>query len=242
LLTNLGEHDVLFIDEIHRLNHVVEEYLYPAMEDFKLDIIIDKGPNARSIQLKLPVFTLIGATTRAGLLTSPLRARFGVLNRLNYYEVNELAKILQRSARILQVKIDENAAMEVARRSRGTPRIANRLLRRIRDFSQVAGQTCISLETVRKSLQRLDVDELGFDEMDKRIIHTIINKFNGGPVGINTLAVAIGEEGETIEEVYEPYLVQKGFIDRTSRGRRATERAYSHFDLQKPQSRQESLF
>ncbi len=242
LLTNLGEHDVLFIDEIHRLNHVVEEYLYPAMEDFKLDIIIDKGPNARSLQLKLPVFTLIGATTRAGLLTSPLRARFGVLNRLNYYDTRELAQIVKRSARILNVELAEDAATEVARRSRGTPRIANRLLRRIRDFSQVAGNAEITKSAVDSALERLDVDELGFDEMDKRIVFTIIEKFNGGPVGLNTLAVAIGEEGETIEEVYEPYLVQKGFIDRTPRGRTATERAYTHFGLKKPKSRQESLF
>ena len=242
LLTNLSDRDVLFIDEIHRLNHVVEEYLYPAMEDFKLDIIIDKGANARSIQLTLPNFTLIGATTRAGLLTSPLRARFGVLNRLNYYNPEELLEIIKRSARILKVGIDDDAAIEIARRSRGTPRIANRLLRRIRDFTQVAEETEIKKSIVEDGLRRLDVDEMGLDEMDKRIVITVIKKFNGGPVGLNTLAVAIGEESDTIEEVYEPYLVQKGFIDRTPRGRTATERAFKHFGIKKTSSRQESLF
>ena len=229
LLTNLKERDIFFIDEIHRLNHTIEEYLYPALEDFKLDIIIDKGANARSIQLSLARFTLVGATTRAGLLTSPLRARFGVVGRLDFYTAEELSLIVMRSARILGIAVDADAAQEIARRSRGTPRIANRLLRRVRDFAQVHGDGRIDLMVAQQSLQQLDIDEKGLDEMDKRIITTIIEKFKGGPVGINTLALAVGEESDTLEEVYEPYLVQQGFLNRTPRGRVATERAYKHF-------------
>lgn len=242
ILTNLAEHDVLFIDEIHRLNHTIEEYLYPALEEFKLDIIIDKGPNARSIQLSLPQFTLVGATTRAGLLTSPLRARFGVVSRLDYYNFKELGQIIRRSAKILEIEIDHDAAMEIAQRSRGTPRIANRLLRRIRDFAQVAGNGKIDHEVAVTSLQQLDVDEKGLDEMDKRILTTIITKFRGGPVGINTLALAVGEESGTLEEVYEPFLVQQGFLNRTPRGRVATEHAYEHFGLVPNTPGQEKLF
>lgn len=228
ILTNLGEGDVLFIDEIHRLNHVVEEYLYPAMEDFRLDIIIDKGANARSIQLKLPKFTLVGATTRAGLLTSPMRARFGVIARLDYYNAEHLCTIAARSARILQIEIEPAAALEMARRSRGTPRVANRLLRRVRDFAQIHGAGRIDLEMARASLARLDVDEHGLDEMDKRLLQSLIEKFSGGPVGVNTLAIAVGEEAGTLEEIYEPYLIQEGFLTRTPRGRVATPRAYQH--------------
>ncbi len=230
LLTNLNERDVLFIDEIHRLNHVVEEYLYSAMEDFHLDIMIDRGANARSIQIKLARFTLVGATTRAGLLTAPMRARFGVVLRLDYYTPEDLRHIIQRSARLMQVEISEAGALEIARRSRGTPRIANRLLRRARDFAQVKADGVITLEVARQSLQLLEVDERGLDEMDKRIIRTIIEKYNGGPVGINTIAVAVGEESDTIEEVYEPFLIQEGFIKRTPRGRVATALAYEHFN------------
>lgn len=243
ILTNLGEKDVLFIDEIHRMNRVIEEYLYPAMEDFKLDIIIDKGANARSVQLKLPRFTLVGATTRAGLITSPLRARFGVTFRLDFYPPEELKLIVLRSARILDCVIDETAALEIARRSRGTPRIANRLLRRVRDFAQIREEKAITLETTRHALQQMDVDEEGLDDMDKRIVLAVIEKFGGGPVGLNTLAVAIGEESDTIEELYEPYLIQKGFLNRTQRGRMATDLAYQHFNRKKgsPPS-QKSLF
>lgn len=229
ILTNLHERDILFIDEIHRLNRVIEEYLYPAMEDFTLDIIIDKGANARTVQLKLPKFTLVGATTRAGLITSPLRARFGVSFRLDFYLPEELQRVVHRSARILGVEIDKDAALEIARRSRGTPRIANRLLRRVRDFVQIAGKRSISLEFSRDALLRMDVDEGGLDDMDKRIMLCIIDKFAGGPVGLNTLAMAIGEESDTIEEVYEPYLIQQGYIQRTPRGRAATDLAYRHF-------------
>jgi Holliday junction DNA helicase RuvB len=242
ILTNLNERDVLFIDEIHRLNRVIEEYLYPAMEDFTLDIIIDKGANARTVQLKLPKFTLIGATTRAGLITSPLRARFGVSFRLDFYKPEELKLIIRRSANILGIEIDEPAALEVARRSRGTPRIANRLLRRVRDFAQIANEEGIQLDLAKSSLLRMDVDEGGFDEMDKRIILAIIDKFAGGPVGLNTLAMAIGEESDTIEEVYEPYLIQQGFINRTPRGRVATELAYAHFCRNGKKSSQRTLF
>ncbi len=229
LLTNLGERDVLFIDEIHRLNRVVEEYLYPAMEDYKLDIIIDRGANARSIQIQLPKFTLVGATTRAGLLTSPLRSRFGVVNRLDFYKPEELLKIIVRSARILGVDMDEDAGYELARRSRGTARIANRLLRRVRDFAEVEGNGRITKDIAEASLNRLDVDHLGLDEMDKRILRVMLEKFNGGPVGISTLAVAIGEQGETLEEIYEPYLIQEGLLQRTPRGRVVTELTYRHF-------------
>ncbi|MBN1559062.1 Holliday junction branch migration DNA helicase RuvB [candidate division KSB1 bacterium] len=242
ILTNLNEHDVLFIDEIHRLNRVIEEYLYPAMEDFTLDIIIDKGANARTLQLKLPKFTLIGATTRAGLITSPLRARFGVSFRLDFYEPEDLKLIIRRSATILGIEIDEMAALEVAKRARGTPRIANRLLRRIRDFAQIANEPGIQLDLAKNSLLRMDVDEGGFDEMDKRIILAIIDKFAGGPVGLNTLAMAIGEESDTIEEVYEPYLIQQGFINRTPRGRVATELAYAHFGRDRKAPFQRMLF
>jgi Holliday junction DNA helicase RuvB len=241
LLTNLTDGEVLFIDEVHRLNHVVEEYLYPAMEDFKLDIIIDKGANARSIQLRLPRFTLIGATTRAGLLTSPMRARFGVVARLDYYSPEQLCTILKRSARLLGIETQQEAAIEIARRSRGTPRVANRLLRRVRDFAQINGTRVVNAEVARDALDRLEVDELGLDEMDKRLLAAIIEKFAGGPVGINTLAVAVGEEGETLEEIYEPFLIQQGFLKRTSRGRVATELAYHHLGKHIPQA-QKTLF
>jgi Holliday junction DNA helicase RuvB len=231
ILTNLGEHDVLFIDEIHRINRMVEEYIYPAMEDYCIDIMIDKGPSARSVRLNLPKFTLIGATTRAGLLTAPMRARFGMINRLDYYTHDDLEQIILRSAKILNVSIDPGGAREIAQRSRGTPRVANRLLRRVRDFAQVEGDGNISAAIAQKSLLRLEVDEVGLDEMDKRILEAIIKKFNGGPVGLNTLAVAVGEECDTVEEVYEPYLIQEGFLMRTARGREATEKAYKHLGL-----------
>lgn len=242
LLTNLSEHDVLFVDEIHRLNRVIEEYLYPALEDFKLDIIIDKGPNARSIQLKLPKFTLVGATTRAGSLTSPLRARFGVVSRLDYYQPEELQRIILRSSRIMRIEVEKRAAYEIAKRSRGTPRIANRLLRRIRDFAQVGGNSNIDLRIAKESLLKLEVDEVGLDDMDKRILFTIINKFGGGPVGINTLAIAVGEPSETLEEVYEPYLIKEGFLDRTPRGRLATDLAFNHLGLTRNTNGQGKLF
>ncbi|MDZ7722907.1 MAG: Holliday junction branch migration DNA helicase RuvB [candidate division KSB1 bacterium] len=242
ILTNLGERDVLFIDEIHRLNRVIEEYLYPAMEDFTLDIIIDKGANARTVQLSLPRFTLVGATTRAGLVTSPLRARFGVSFRLDFYKADSLRMIVERSARILGIGIDSDAALEIARRSRGTPRIANRLLRRIRDFAQIAGKEQVDLPSARDALSRLEVDSHGLDDMDKRILLALIEKFAGGPVGLSTLAMSIGEEGDTIEEVYEPFLIQMGFINRTPRGRIATERAYKHFNKEKTISSQRDLF
>jgi Holliday junction DNA helicase RuvB len=229
LLTNLTERDVLFIDEIHRLNSVVEEYLYPAMEDFTLDIMIDKGVAARSVQLTLPRFTLIGATTRAGLLTSPLRARFGIISRLDYYGTEDLFTILQRSAQILGVGFDEDGAIEVARRARGTPRIANRLLRRLRDFAEVEGEGVITLEIAKHGLHRLEIDPNGLDDMDVRIIRTIIDNFNGGPVGLGTIAVAVGEEADTIEEIYEPFLIQQGFLERTQRGRKVTRKARKLF-------------
>ncbi|RMG63987.1 MAG: Holliday junction branch migration DNA helicase RuvB [Calditrichaeota bacterium] len=230
ILTNLSPHDVLFIDEIHRLNYVVEEYLYSAMEDFRLDIMLDRGANARSIQISLPRFTLIGATTRAGLLTAPLRARFGIIQRLDYYQPEDLHQIVLRSARLLEVDINRAGALEIARRSRGTPRIANRLLRRTRDYAQVRADGKITEQVARDSLALLEVDERGLDEMDKRIIQTIIEKYGGGPVGINTIAVAVGEESDTIEEIYEPFLIQEGFIKRTPRGRMATPLAYQHFN------------
>ena len=233
ILTNLNEGDVLFIDEIHRLNNVVEEYLYSAMEDFHLDILIDRGANARSIQLNLARFTLVGATTRAGLLTSPMRARFGVVTRLDYYGEEDLYKIILRSSKLLKVEMDEGGAREISRRSRGTPRIANRLLRRTRDYAEVRADGVITREVAKASLKMLEVDERGLDEMDKRIIQTIIEKYNGGPVGLNTIAVAVSEESDTIEEVYEPYLIQEGFIKRTPRGRVATDLAYSHFNYTK---------
>jgi Holliday junction DNA helicase RuvB len=241
ILTNLQERDVLFIDEIHRLNRVVEEILYPAMEDFQLDIIIGQGPGARSIKLDLPNFTLVGATTRTGLLTSPLRDRFGVIDRLNFYSPDELRTIVQRSAELLRTKIDAAAASEIARRSRGTPRIVNRLLRRVRDFAQVEGDGGITKELVESSMTRLQVDEKGFDHMDRRLLLTIIDKFEGGPVGLETLAAALSEEKDTLEDVYEPFLIQEGFLDRTPRGRQATRLAYEYFGRKKPASNQERL-
>jgi holliday junction DNA helicase RuvB len=234
ILTNLGEKDVLFIDEIHRLNRSVEEILYPAMEDYSLDIIIGKGPSARSIRIDLPKFTLIGATTKAGMLTSPLRDRFGVICRLELYEVKELTFIVKRSAGILNIGIDEDGAREIARRSRGTPRIANRLLKRVRDYAQVRGNGYIDLKIANEALNLLEIDKLGLDNTDRSMILSIINKFSGGPVGIDTLAYSIGEENETIEDVYEPYLLQLGFINRTPRGRVATKSAYEHFGIKHP--------
>jgi Holliday junction DNA helicase RuvB len=233
LLTNLNDRDVLFIDEIHRLNNIVEEYLYSAMEDFHLDIMIDRGANARSIKITLPKFTLIGATTRAGLLTSPLRARFGVVLRLDYYDSLDIHQIILRSANLLNVEIDNHGALELATRSRGTPRIANRLLRRTRDYAQVKGDGVINQTIADSSLKMLEVDEKGLDDMDKRILKTIIENYNGGPVGINTIAVAVGEEGETIEEIYEPFLIKEGFLKRTPRGRMATHLAYEHFNYKR---------
>ena len=228
LLTSLEPNDVLFIDEIHRLSPVVEEYLYSAMEDFKIDIMIDSGPNARSVQISLNPFTLIGATTRSGLLTSPLRSRFGINSRLSYYDAPTLQKIIRRSAGLLNVDIDEDAAYEIARRSRGTPRIANLLLRRVRDFAQVKGNGSVEIDITRHALDALNVDKFGLDEMDNRILLTIIDKFKGGPVGVNTIATAVGEDPGTLEEVYEPYLIQEGFLMRTPRGREVTPLAYQH--------------
>jgi holliday junction DNA helicase RuvB len=228
LLTNLEANDVLFIDEIHRLSPVVEEYLYSAMEDFKIDIMIDSGPNARTVQIKLNPFTLVGATTRSGLLTSPLRARFGINSRLNYYDSKVLTGIVNRSAEILHVEVKEEAAYEIARRSRGTPRIANALLRRVRDFAQIKGNGTVDMEIATYALKALNVDKNGLDEMDHRILVCIIDKFKGGPVGINTISTAVGEESGTIEEVYEPFLVQEGYLVRTPRGREVTEMAYKH--------------
>lgn len=228
LLTNLEPNDVLFIDEIHRLSPVVEEYLYSAMEDFKIDIMIDNGPNARTVQIKLNPFTLVGATTRSGLLTSPLRARFGINSRLNYYDSKVLTGIVKRSSEILNVDIKDDAAYEIARRSRGTPRIANALLRRVRDFAQIKGNGSIDIEIATYALKALNVDKNGLDEMDHRILSCIIDKFKGGPVGINTISTAVGEEPGTIEEVYEPFLVQEGYLVRTPRGREVTEMAYKH--------------
>ena len=242
ILTNLEAHDVLFIDEIHRLSHTVEEILYPAMEDFQLDIIIGQGPSARTIKLDLPRFTLVGATTRAGLLSSPLRDRFGVISRLEFYTDDELAFIVRRSARILNIGISEEASLELARRSRGTPRIANRLLRRVRDFAQVLGDGTISEKIVKESLKLLEVDEMGFDNMDRTVLLTIIDKFGGGPVGLDTLAAAICEESDTIEDVIEPFLIQQGFLNRTPRGRVATRAAYLHFGRIAPEAPQGALF
>ncbi len=231
ILTNLNENDVLFIDEIHRLNRSVEEILYPAMEDFSLDIIIGKGPSARSVRLDLSKFTLVGATTRAGLLTSPLRDRFGVICKLDLYEEKDLTTIVKRSARILNVEIDEQGAIEIARRSRGTPRIANRLLKRVRDYAEVVENGYITLEVAQAGLKMLEVDSLGLDNVDRKMMLTIINKFNGGPVGLDTLAASTGEERNTIEDVYEPYLLQLGFINRTPRGRVATKACYDYFGI-----------
>lgn len=234
ILTNLQENDVLFIDEIHRLSPVVEEYLYSAMEDFVIDIVLDKGPNARSIQLNLNPFTLIGATTRSGLLTSPLRARFGINCHLEYYDVLVLQKIVKRSAFILNMKIEENAAHEIASRSRGTPRICNALLRRVRDFAQVVGDGFIDIKIAQYALNALNIDRNGLDEMDHKIIRTIIDKFKGGPVGLNTIATAIGEDSGTIEEVYEPFLIKEGYLKRTPRGREVTELAYKNLGMINP--------
>jgi holliday junction DNA helicase RuvB len=234
LLTNLEPHDVLFIDEIHRLNPVVEEYLYTAMEDFKIDILLDSGPNARSVQLSLHPFTLVGATTRSGLLTSPLRARFGINTHLEYYGASLLTKIVQRSSQLLAANIEAEATYEIARRSRGTPRIANNLLRRTRDFAQIKGDGTITKSIAQMALKALEVDEHGLDEMDNRILTTIIKKFSGGPVGISTIATACGEEAETLEEVYEPFLIQEGYLQRTSRGRTATAKTYRHLNLVPP--------
>jgi len=234
ILTNLSDFDVLFIDEIHRLNRTVEEILYPAMEDFALDIIIGKGPSARSIRLDLPRFTLVGATTRAGLLTSPLRDRFGVINRLEMYDAEELTLIVKRSAAILGIEIDDRGAGEIARRSRGTPRIANRLLKRVRDFAQVKGEGVIDSETAAMALNALEVDAIGLDSTDRNMLSSIIEKFGGGPVGLETLAACIGEEPDTIEDVYEPYLLQIGFIKKTPRGRMATKLAYDHLGIRLP--------
>lgn len=241
LLTNLDERDVLFIDEIHRLSPVVEEYLYSAMEDYKIDIMIESGPNARTVQINLNPFTLVGATTRSGLLTAPMRARFGISSRLEYYDTELLSTIVQRSADILRVPISNEASIEIAGRSRGTPRICNALLRRVRDFAQIKGNGNIDLEISRFSLKALNVDAHGLDEMDNKILETIIEKFKGGPVGITTLATAVSESAETIEEVYEPFLIQQGFIIRTPRGREVTERAYEHLGKTKP-GLQQGLF
>ncbi|BDQ02262.1 Holliday junction branch migration DNA helicase RuvB [Ignavibacterium sp.] len=242
ILTNLEEHSVLFIDEIHRLSPVVEEYLYSAMEDYKLDIMIDSGPNARTVQISLPKYTLVGATTRAGMLTSPLRDRFGIKFRLDYYANETLKIIIQRSAKILNLKIDEDAAAEIAKRSRGTPRIANRLLRRTRDFADFENKKSVDIEISKKALAALEVDEYGLDEMDKEIILAIIDKYNGGPVGLNTLSVAVNEDPGTIEEVYEPFLIQQGFIQRTPRGREATQLAYKRFGRSKFGNTTNTLF
>ncbi len=240
LLTNLQPRDILFIDEIHRLSPIVEEYLYSAMEDYKIDILIESGPNARTVQINLEPFTLIGATTRSGLLTAPMRARFGISNRLEYYSTELLATIVERSSQILNVPVESNAAIEIAGRSRGTPRISNGLLRRIRDFAQIKGNGKIDMEITKYGLKALQVDAYGLDEMDNKILTTMIDKFKGGPVGINTLSTAVSENAETIEEVYEPFLIQQGFIVRTPRGREVTARAYKH--LGKLKNNQEGLF
>jgi Holliday junction DNA helicase RuvB len=242
LLTNLEPGDVLFIDEIHRLQKTIEEYLYPAMEDFKLDIIIDQGPNARSVRLNLPRFTLIGATTRSGLLTAPLLTRFPIRERLDYYHADQLLQIVIRSARLLGIEIEEQGAHEIARRSRGTPRIANNLLRRVRDFAQVKGQGRITVAVADQSLAMLEIDENGLDEMDKRILETMIVKFGGGPVGLNSLAVAVGEEPDTLEEVYEPYLIMEGYLNRTPQGRIATESSFKKLGLNPARGKQQKLF
>ncbi|MDB6038292.1 MAG: ruvB [Verrucomicrobiales bacterium] len=242
LLTNLEEGDVLFIDEIHRLQKTIEEYLYPAMEDFKLDIIIDQGPNARSIRLNLPRFTLIGATTRSGLLSAPLLTRFPIRERVDYYHADQLQQIIIRSGRLLNIEIEERGAMEIARRSRGTPRIANNLLKRVRDYAQVRGDGRITAELADRSLELLEIDQNGLDEMDKRILEAIMFKFNGGPVGVSSLAVAVGEEPDTIEEVYEPYLIMEGYLNRTSQGRVVTELGYKKLGLLKPAGKQPGLF
>jgi Holliday junction DNA helicase RuvB len=239
ILTNLEEHDVLFIDEIHRLHPSIEEILYPAMEDFQIDIMIGEGPGARSIKIDIPQFTLVGATTRTGLLTSPLRGRFGIVQRLDFYKLESLATIVRRSAEILEVTIDEKSTTEVARRSRGTPRVANRLLRRVRDYAQVRAGGSINYKVACQGLDLANVDRFGFDEIDRKLLLTIIEKFGGGPVGVNTISAAISEEKDAIEEIYEPYLIQIGFLNRTPRGRMVTPRAYDHFGL-KPQTQSQS--
>jgi Holliday junction DNA helicase RuvB len=241
ILTNLQCYDILFIDEIHRLNHTVEEILYPAMEEFKLDLIIGQGPSARTIRIDLPYFTLIGATTRAGLLTSPLRDRFGVICRLEFYKPEELCQIIKRSARIIDIPISDDGATEIARRSRGTPRIANRLLKRVRDYAQIKADGAINKKVADEALKALEVDEKGFDKMDRKLLLTIIQKFKGGPVGVETLSASINEERDTIEEVYEPYLIQEGYLNRTPRGRIATRLAYNHFNI-RPTGVQTSLW
>ena len=240
LLTNLESRDILFIDEIHRLSPIVEEYLYSAMEDYKIDIMIETGPNARTVQINLNPFTLVGATTRSGLLTAPMRARFGITNRLEYYSTELLSNIVERSADILKININNDAAIEIAGRSRGTPRISNGLLRRVRDFAQIKGSGSIDMKITQYSLKALNVDNYGLDDMDNKILTTLIDKFKGGPVGITTLATAVSENGETLEEVYEPFLIQQGFIVRTPRGREVTERAYKH--LGRIKNNQEGLF
>ncbi|MBE50920.1 MAG: Holliday junction branch migration DNA helicase RuvB [Flavobacteriales bacterium] len=241
LLTNLDDNDVLFIDEIHRLNPIIEEYLYSAMEDYQIDIMIDSGPNARSVQIKINPFTLVGATTRSGLLTAPLRARFGINSRLEYYNKSLLSEIVNRSSAILEVNISQEASLEIAGRSRGTPRISNSLLRRVRDFAQVKGDGNIDKEITKYSLNSLNVDENGLDDMDNRILSAIIEKYKGGPVGINTIATVVGEQAGTIEEVYEPYLIQEGYLMRTPRGRQATDKAFSHLGITKSND-QSTLF
>ncbi|HQP27175.1 MAG TPA: Holliday junction branch migration DNA helicase RuvB [Candidatus Syntrophosphaera sp.] len=241
ILTNLQRHEVLFIDEIHRLSHVIEEYIYPAMEDFQMEIILDSGPSARTWRISVEPFTLIGATTRAGLLTPPLRDRFGIVLRLDYYDFDSISRIIQRSARILEVPADPEGVAELARRSRGTPRIANRLLRRVRDFAQIMGDGVITLDIALKALEMLQVDHAGLDEMDKRLLFTIMENYRGGPVGLKTLATAVGEDAGTIEEIFEPYLVQQGFLERTPQGRKATFKAYKHLGV-KPSDYQPEIF
>jgi Holliday junction DNA helicase RuvB len=241
VLTNLESREVLFIDEIHRLNNVVEEYMYSALEDFKIEIIIDSGPSARTLKLDLSPFTLIGATTRAGLLTEPLRARFGIVLRLNYYEVSEIEKIINRSAQLLNVKIESAGATEIARRSRGTPRVANRLLRRVRDYAEIKGDGVITLDIAMRALEMLNVDHAGLDEMDKKILLTMIENYRGGPVGLKTISVAVGEDAGTLEEIFEPYLIQQGFMERTPQGRKVTIKAYNHLGV-KPINAQMTLF
>ena len=242
ILTNLEEKDVLFIDEIHRMPAAVEEILYPAMEDFQIDIVIGEGPGARSVKIDIPRFTLVGATTRTGLLTSPLRGRFGIIQRLDFYDTDSLGTIVRRSAKLLGVAIDQEGTAEIARRSRGTPRIANRLLRRVRDFAEVRADGAIDRQVAQKGLELLDVDRFGFDEIDRKLLRTIIEKFGGGPVGVNTISAAISEEKDAIEDIYEPYLIQVGFLDRTPRGRLATRRAYEHFGIAFRNPRQSELF
>lgn len=242
ILTNLDAHEVLFIDEIHRLSNVVEEYMYPAIEDFEMEIMLDSGPNARSVKIDLEPFTLVGATTRAGLLTAPLRARFGLVLRLDYYSNEHLEKIIQRAAKLLEVPIDPDGAAEIARRSRGTPRVANRLLRRVRDYAQIKGDGIITQDTAKKSLAMLNVDEQGLDEMDKRLLTTIFQNYNGGPVGLKTIAAAIGEDPGTIEEIYEPFLLQQGFLERTPQGRKITQKTYRQLKFKLDTDQQINIF